>query len=585
MVRRQYLTFAILAALSILVALSTGFFTERAARQEKAEAVSQLLTRQASLVAQSVGRAPRGPGAQERLQNLASQAAEAVHARVTLFSSDGKILADSNPAARTPEPDGRLPREVRRALSGRVASELRSDPAGGRALLHTAVPLRGGGAVRLIADPADSAVGIGSLALRALASLGLAILLAFLASLLVSRILSRPLREMSRAAGSIRRGNLKPRLPLQPSDDLEEISQAINIMADQLREQLEETTSDKERLAAVLNAMVEGLLVVDAQGTVLLANDRLRDFWGFRGELVDRTPMEVVRSTVFQDLLEAAARRDDPVQCELEAPNGRLLRARAVRFPPGNVERTGTVAVFYDITELRRLEQVRQDFVANASHELRTPLAAIIGFAETLLHGPELKENEQRAYVEIIERHSKRLEAIVDDLLDLSQAESGLHEPASSLIELRDLMAALVQDARGRAEQRGIAIDLSVEGPARAWAESRGIEQIMSNLLGNAIKYTEPGGRIHVGIASSADSFEVEVSDTGIGIPPADLDRIFERFYRVDKARSRALGGTGLGLSIVRHQIEKFGGRVRVESELGRGSTFYFTLPTVPPTD
>ena len=585
MVRRQYTTFAILAALSVLVALTTGFFTERAAREEKAEAFSRLLTRQARLVAQSAGRVGQGPGDRERLESVASQAAEAVHARVTLFSSQGEPLADSNPAARTSAPGGRIPREIRTALSGRIASEFRTDPGSGRPLLHTAVPLRGGGAVRLIADPTDDSVGIGRLALQALVSLGVALLLAFLASLLVSQILSRPLREMSRAAGSIRRGNLEPRLPLQPSDDLEEISQAINIMADQLREQLEETTSEKERLAAVLNAMVEGLLVVDAEGTILLANDRLRDFWGFRGTIVDRTPLEVVRSTVFQDLLDAAAQREDPVQCELEAPNGRLLRASAMRFPPGNVERTGTVAVFYDITELRRLEQVRQDFVANASHELRTPLAAVIGFAETLLHGPALKESEQRAYIEIIERHSKRLEAIVDDLLDLSQAEGSLSEPDSSLIDVGEIMGGLVEDARGRAEQRGIAIDFSSDGPARAWAEQRGIEQIMGNLLGNAIKYTEPGGRIHVGIESSANSFEVRVADTGIGIPPDDLNRIFERFYRVDKARSRALGGTGLGLSIVRHQIEKFGGRVRVESELGRGSTFFFTLPTTPAND
>jgi len=264
---------------------------------------------------------------------------------------------------------------------------------------------------------------------------------------------------------------------------------------------------------------------------------------------------------------------------EVAHPAHRTLRVHAVRFPPGGAPRAGTVAVLHDVTELMQLEKMRRDFVANASHELRTPLAAIHGFAETLLGNPSLDEADRRAYLEVIDRHSKRLAAIVTDLLELSKIESRETRLELAAVDTAKLAETLLRDWGPRIEQKQLNVSLTSDRPGIAWADPQACEQILSNLLDNAIKYTEPGGSIALRIGGDERNVQIAVSDTGVGIPERDLARVFERFYRVDPARSRSQGGTGLGLAIVKHLVQSLGGAIQVESQLGRGSTFSFTLP------
>jgi two-component system phosphate regulon sensor histidine kinase PhoR len=238
----------------------------------------------------------------------------------------------------------------------------------------------------------------------------------------------------------------------------------------------------------------------------------------------------------------------------------------------------GTVAVFHDVTELRHLENVRRDFIANASHELQTPLTAIRGFAETLV-AHDLPWEEVRAQLQVILRNSERLENLIRDMRELSRIESRRVPLQPGEVDVAKLARALLADMEPRLKERSLEASVSDQGAALAWADRRAVDQVLSNLLDNALKYTDPGGRITVGIEAQPEAVRVSVSDTGIGIAPEHRPRIFERFYRVDKARSRALGGTGLGLSIVRHLVQAMGGEVSVESEPGRGSTFHFTLP------
>jgi two-component system phosphate regulon sensor histidine kinase PhoR len=239
------------------------------------------------------------------------------------------------------------------------------------------------------------------------------------------------------------------------------------------------------------------------------------------------------------------------------------------------------VAVFHDVSELRRLDRVRRDFLANASHELRTPLTSIQGFASTLLETP-LEGPERRNYLEVIARNAERLSSLIDDLLELSQIE-GRREPLRrDEVEVVDVASRLLEDLAPRLEQHSLNASLGGDASARAFGDRRAIEQVLSNLLDNAVKYSDEGGTIDVTIDERSDRVEVTVADSGIGIPAADLDRVFERFYRVDKARSRALGGTGLGLSIVKHLVQGMGGDIRVASQLGKGSTFRFWLPGRP---
>jgi len=343
-------------------------------------------------------------------------------------------------------------------------------------------------------------------------------------------------------------------------------------------------TQEKEQLRAVLEGMVEGVLVVDAKGSVLLANSRLREFYDLTGDLVGCPYVEVVRDSAVDEALRETAESDATVTRQLRVGRAvpRTLQIQAVRFP-GSGARAGSVAVFHDISELARLEEVRRDFVANASHELRTPLAAIRGFAETLLESPTLTDAERRSYLEIIDRHAQRLAHIVHDLLELSTVERGRLRLEPVEVDVGQLIDSLIRDTRPRLRERRLEIGYSAQGKALAFADPRALEQVLINLLDNAMKYTEPGGRIELIVEEAGPKLRVRVRDTGIGIPEEDLGRIFERFYRVDKARSRALGGTGLGLAIVKHLVQSLGGEISVASRLGEGSTFTFTLPRVQP--
>jgi len=314
---------------------------------------------------------------------------------------------------------------------------------------------------------------------------------------------------------------------------------------------------------------------------VLLANSRLREFYDLPGDVVGRPYLEAVRDAAVDELLREAAHSDAIVARQLRVgrPAPRTLQVHAVRLRGPGGGGAGLVAVFHDISELARLEEVRRDFVANASHELRTPLAAIRGFAETLLENGALTDAERRSYLEIIDRHAQRLTHIVSDLLELSTIERGRIRLEPVELDVDAVVDSLVRDSGPRFQERRLEVHHSSSGRATALADPRAVEQILTNLLDNAVKYTEPGGRIEIQVESGPTKVRVRVRDTGIGIPEQDLGRIFERFYRVDKARSRALGGTGLGLAIVKHLVQSLGGEISVKSELGAGSTFTFTLP------
>jgi two-component system phosphate regulon sensor histidine kinase PhoR len=445
-------------------------------------------------------------------------------------------------------------------------------------MLYVALPLPdGAGAVRVAADLSELEASVAELRRRLLVAGGFGLLAAALAGVWAARRITAPLFEIREALGAIGRGDLAPRLRARGDDELGAVARAINAMAEQLRLRVDQITGEKEQLRAVLSSMVEGVLVLDSDGRVALANPRLREVFSIWGPVEGRKLLEVLRHPGIDDALRAAAAGSAPVGSEVEVGD-RTLLVHAVGFPEQG-PRAGTVAVFHDVTELRHLESVRRDFVANASHELQTPLTAIRGFAETLLESP-LPGEQVRSQLEVILRNAERLGHLIRDMLELSQIESRRVPLQPAAVDLGRLTRTLLRDVEPRLSQRSLSAGLRDEaGEIAAFADRRAVEQVLTNLLDNAIKYTPPGGRIEVEIAARPEALRVSVRDTGIGIPPDDLGRIFERFYRVDKARSRALGGTGLGLSIVKHLLQAMGGEIHVESDLGRGSTFRFTLP------
>jgi two-component system phosphate regulon sensor histidine kinase PhoR len=571
---------AILVGLVGAVVLVSGFLAEQGLREHVLAGIERSLRRRAALVAEEAAGLPLEVAHRRELQELALRAASAAGARVTLVAPDGVVVADSDvPLSRLPEVENHGDRaEIRAALAGREGRVSRQSRTVGRPLLYLALPGPRGGVVRLSTDLAEVERAVGELR-RTLAVAGLLGMVAALALALgLSHLILRPLRRLGEAVAAIAAGQLERRAPGSRRDEMGRIAEGINRIAEDLRKRLDLATAERERLAAVLAGMAEGVLVLDAAGRTVLANPRLREFFGVRGKVEGRLPLEVIRRAEVDEALREAG-CEAPVVHEIEGvgPHALTLRVHAIGFPAQG-ERLGTVAVFHDISELRRLESMRREFVANVSHELRTPLTAIRGYAETLAGGGVPPERE-RAFLAVILRHAERLGALIEDLLQLSRIESRELELDLAPVDVAALAAGTLRDLEPRLAERRLSARVEGAGAPPARADRRSLEQILLNLLDNAVKYTEPGGAITVRVESRGAQVRVEVEDTGIGIPRADLPRIFERFYRVDKARSRELGGTGLGLSIVKHLVQAQGGEVDVESELGRGTRVSFTLP------
>ena len=575
----------LMAALATLVAvtvLASGYVAERALRQRELARIERSLRERSELVRELVAGIPFEFAATAQLDESARRAAAAAGARVTLIAPDGSVVADSDvaPADLVRVENHGKRKEVRAALEGRVERSTRRSETVGRRLLYLAVPRAPeSGAVRLAVDLVEIEAGVQELRWELL----LASLIGFAAALALSFPLSwltvRPVSEMREVLGAIARGDLGRRLRPRSDDELGEMAGAINDMAEELGLRIAEVTSEKEQLHAVLAGMVEGVLVLDPEGCVTLANPRLRELLSLWGPVEGRKLLEVVRHPGIDDALRAAAGSTAPVVNEVEVGERtpRILLIHAAAFPQEGPN-MGTVAVFHDVTELRHLEIVRRDFVANASHELQTPLTAIRGFAETLV-GNDLPWEEVRAQLDVILRNAERLENLIRDMRELSRVESRRVPLQPGEVDVSKLTHALLADMEPRLKECSLEASVADRGAVFAWADRRAVDQVLTNLLDNALKYTDPGGRITVEIEGEPEVVRVSISDTGIGIPSEHQDRIFERFYRVDKARSRSLGGTGLGLAIVKHLVQGMGGKVYVESEPGRGSTFRLTLP------
>lgn len=413
-------------------------------------------------------------------------------------------------------------------------------------------------------------------------SLGVAFFFSILISLAVSALISRPIRDMAWITQAIARDSFSKKVTVTSNDEIGELARAINYMTEQIETRMEEVIASRSRLEAVLLSMFEGVMVLDAQGTILLMNKRLRDFLRIDKDPTGRKPLEVIRNIEVQEIADRSFRLETGLESKevtLLVPDEKILSIHATPVVR-DAKTEGAVLVFYDITELRHLEKIRKDFVANVSHELRTPTSNIKGYAETLLDGALDDRKNAKDFVDIIYNDAMRLEALINDLLDLSKLESGKIKLSLQKTHIRPLTERVIASLRQQTDAKSIQMrsDISEAIPPVKVDEAM-IIQVLVNLITNAIKYTPQGGSITLSCRDLEDFIQVDVADTGIGIPEEDLPRIFERFYRVDKARSRELGGTGLGLSIVKHIIQSHGGDVFVSSVVSQGSTFSFTIP------
>ncbi len=566
--------------------LAGGLYLETALRRFAVEGLEARLATAGRLLGDGA-RTVLAPGTDGRaVHEFVTRAAEPTGARVTLIAADGRVLADSAVApADLPRVENHADRpEVRAALAGEVGRDIRRSETVGAELLYVALPVGEGeirGVIRLAFPLA--VVSRSHAALRRVMVVGglVALAVALGLGVFVARRITRPVVDMQAVAERMTAGDLDARAPVRSPDEIGRLALALNRLGQRLREKIDDLEQERARVAAILDTMVEGVLAVDGRDHVVLINERARRLFGLGPGAGEGKPLlEVVRHADLHRVLQAARRGGEGVVERGEVTLGdRRLQVNAVPRRLGG--EPAVVMVLHDVTELRRLEQVRTEFIANVSHELRTPLTAIQGYLETLLEGALEDPEHARRFLEIAVRHTERLSRLLSDLTDLSNIELGRVRLDREALRVDEVVDSVLAILRARAEAGGVTLVSAVPADTPpVLADHDRLAQILVNLVDNAVKFTPAGGTVTVRAASAADGrVEIAVEDTGIGIPAADLPRITERFYRVDRARSRELGGTGLGLAIVKHLVIAHEGTLAIESEPGRGTTVRVGLP------
>jgi two-component system phosphate regulon sensor histidine kinase PhoR len=574
-------------ALLIAVLLPVDFYAERALRRDyERSGFEQLATIARIALVRPPQLSPISPSHEEDSVSLSSWVARmaASGVRVTVITSDGQVLADSQSDPSTMENHAGRP-EIRDALAKGDGQSIRHSVTIHRDLLYYAVRLSVAGGPPVIlrfALPLQTVdEELWGFRKRLWLASVVMLLVTGAASLLISRSFSDRVDRLKKFSDRVAEGDFHPIEADRSGDSMEVLAVSLNETAARLDRTIRTLTEERNLSSAILGSMVEGVAVVNASERLLFANPGFAEILG-----LDVPPqsgsalLEVVRQTELIEAVRQVLRGEPRVEAEIVTGT---LRQRFFAVTVASVkaaETFGAVIVLHDITELRKLERVRRDFVANVSHELKTPLTAIQGFAETLLAGAIDDPQNRVRFLEIILEHSRRLARLTDDLLKLSKMDADRLELEICRLSVRQFVESCVETAQRLAGEKDLRLSVNLqERLPDIVADRRRLAEVLQNLLDNAIQYTPPGGQILLSASAGGSEVTFTVSDTGIGIPQADQPRIFERFYRVDAARSREVGGTGLGLAIAKHLVEVHGGRIWVESEVGQGSQFHFTVP------
>jgi two-component system phosphate regulon sensor histidine kinase PhoR len=416
-------------------------------------------------------------------------------------------------------------------------------------------------------------------------TLGIALLLAVAAALVLQRLYLRPWRELEQLLTRIGRGEQPPTFLLGGITRTRRVGLALERLLVRQRELDRQVSKDAAEVRAVLAALTDGLLVVDSSQHILICNPAFEQLYGQSRIATGTALLDIIRDSDVIEPIRAALDQARARVAEVTAPDRkRQLQLTAVPIMHQNGEASGVVAVFHDISRLKQADEIRRDFVANVSHELRTPLSIFHGNLETLLEAGDLDENETRHIYEVMKRHSDRLNLLVNDLLSLARLESKEANLQLAEINLRDFLESVTRDWAKRLAGKNLRLELEVpDNFPTLRVDERRLEEVVHNLLDNAVKYSHQNGRILIQAGAPDQEVVLSVRDEGVGIAANDLPRIFERFYRADRARSRELGGTGLGLSIVKHIAQLHGGRVEAESVVGQGTTIRVILPNPLP--
>jgi two-component system, OmpR family, phosphate regulon sensor histidine kinase PhoR len=566
---RSRIFLKLLVAFVLIIAVATttlDFFLRRAWEKSLRQEVERNLRQKTVMFANRVN-----TDRQHAVQDIVSQEGQAAGARATIVDVQGKVLADSEAEASAMENLARRP-EFTAALKGEIGNDTRTSRTIGLAFLYVAAPVAGG-AVRLAYPLSDVQTASVRVRRTLLTGSGLALVVALLVSAIAAESMARRLRRIVHFADRIAAGDLTARIDESSGDEIGQMAASLNKTAQQVEASFAGLQSSQSRLETLLNSMHDGVIAVGPDDRVQWANRSMERIVP-PGVRIHSPVVETVRDPDFVRAVRGAAELGKV--CTARAGSivpGRTFDITAAPLPGG-----GAVVVLRDLTETERVEKTRRDFIANVSHELRTPLTSIQGYTETLLDGmPET--DHVRDFLEIIRKNATRMSRLTEDLLTLARVESGEQRFDLQPVSTAELLQEAALSFGDLARSQNVELQIEDIANAQISADSEAIHQVFSNLLENALKYGASGGRIVVGSRSLGSRIEFYVRDFGPGIPSEHLPRLFERFYRVDKARSRESGGTGLGLAIAKHIVLAHGGVIRAESELGHGATFSFTLP------
>ncbi|MFV9511180.1 two-component system histidine kinase PnpS [Tepidibacillus sp. LV47] len=578
---RLTMTYIILIGIFVI---GLGIFLAKLIEETYIDAIGERLTKESTLLREEISWVINRSDT-KALNEEAKQIKEKLNTRITIIDVNGNVLAESDFDKDKMDNHASRP-EFKKALAGQVGKEIRYSRTLGMKMLYIASPVYYGqhqvGAVRLAIPFREIEDSINSFWYSLVFGLTIVFLITIFISNQVASKITRPIEHIIYIAKRITNRDYRARVHIHTQDEIGQLGAAINLMADSLQNQIDMIHENQSKLSTVLNHMTSGILLVDKKGKIILANPALEWLLGVKNEdIIGKYHMEVGPNYLLSELIERSLNTGESIRTEIDThyPTKKSLDSSLAPILDAKGEINGVVAVLHDITKLKNLENMRKEFVANVSHELRTPITAVRGFAETLLDGAMKDEETCKSFLQIIYKESDRLHRLISDLLDLSKIEFNQDLLKYTLVDLKSFIESTVEMIRPEAAKKELTIIQELSSLQAEVDEDR-LRQVVINLLTNAINYTPPKGTITIRLYEYSDQlFAIEVEDTGIGIPKKSLPRIFERFYRVDKARSRESGGTGLGLAIVKHIVESHGGNIKVESEVQKGSKFTILLP------
>ncbi|ONK22518.1 PAS domain-containing sensor histidine kinase [Bacillus sp. VT-16-64] len=577
------ITFSFLLLMSIALLVS-GFFIADKVKDTYMDLKKDQLYEMAQLTVRAIN---TGTDSEVRLQEQVKELSKTITSRITVIDRDGHVLADSedNPSAMENHADRP---EVRQIIkSGKDSGiSIRYSKTLGYNMMYVTIPMIEGdqvtGVVRTSLSLEKVEQAIEHLTATLTFVLFTAMLLTTIVGVRMAKGIAKPIEEMITVSERLKDKDYSARVRMQPKGELGRLANAINVLAASLKSQMEQIQENEQQLMGVLTYMKSGVLLVDKDGRILLANRAMGDMLGLEPEtLKGKLHVEAGKSADLSRLIDQCLLEGKEIRDEIQFyfPDERILDAHLAPYVGKRNELKGIVAVLHDITDIRRLEKMRSEFVANVSHELKTPITSVKGFAETLLDGAMDDEELLHDFLNIIHKESVRLHRLINDILHLSKIEQHLVTPIVEEVNVTEVIRNVAETIRKEVKTKGLELELPDNTNVWVEGERDRIQQIILNLVSNAVVYTPEGGKISVSVSERENEVDIRVQDNGIGISKKDLPRIFERFYRVDKARARDSGGTGLGLAIVKHLIESHHGSIKVESEEGEGTIFTVTLP------